>query len=83
MPCNHFQRIENDLDELHVHFVHSATIGPLGLDELPEIRVTETDYGIRREGIRSGSGLNITRVGHFMMPNISMVDLPPSPGHRY
>jgi 5,5'-dehydrodivanillate O-demethylase len=83
VPCNYFQRVENDLDELHVHFVHSATTGPLGLDELPEIRVTETDYGIRREGIRSGSGMNITRVAHFMMPNISMVDLPPSPGHRY
>jgi 5,5'-dehydrodivanillate O-demethylase len=83
VPCNYFQRVENDLDELHVHFVHSATTGPLGLDELPEIRVTETDYGIRREGIRSGSGMNITRIAHFMMPNISMVDLPPSPAHRY
>src|SRR5258707_13394465 len=83
VPCNYFQRVENDLDELHVHFVHSATTGPLGLDELPEIRVSETEYGIRREGIRSGSGMNITRVGHFMMPNISMVDLPPSPAHRY
>jgi 5,5'-dehydrodivanillate O-demethylase oxygenase subunit len=83
VPCNYFQRVENDLDELHVHFVHNVTTGPLGLDELPEIRVTETDYGIRREGIRSGSGRNITRIGHFMMPNISMVDLPPSPGHDY
>jgi 5,5'-dehydrodivanillate O-demethylase oxygenase subunit len=83
VPCNYFQRVENDLDELHVHFVHNVTTGPLGLDELPEIRVTETDYGIRREGIRSGSGRNVTRIGHFMMPNISMVDLPPSPAHRY
>jgi 5,5'-dehydrodivanillate O-demethylase len=83
VPCNYFQRVENDLDELHVHFVHNVTTDAFGLDELPEIRVTETDYGIRREGIRSGSGRNITRVGHFMMPNISMVDLPPSPAHRY
>jgi len=83
VPCNYFQRLENDLDELHVHFVHNVTTDAIGLDELPEIRVTETEYGIRREGIRSGSGMNITRVAHFMMPNISMVDLPPSPGHRY
>src|SRR4051812_4645192 len=83
VPCNFFQRVENDLDELHVHFVHRVTTGPLGLDELPEIRVAETDYGIRREGIRSGGGKNLTRIAHFMMPNISMVDLPPSPGHRY
>jgi len=83
VPCNYFQRVENDLDELHVHFVHNVTTDRIGLDELPEIRVTETDYGIRREGIRSGSGMNITRIAHFMMPNISMVDLPPSPAHRY
>ena len=83
VPCNYFQRVENDLDELHVHFVHNVTTDQIGLDELPEIRVTETDYGIRREGIRSGSGMNITRIAHFMMPNISMVDLPPSPAHRY
>ena len=83
VPCNYFQRVENDLDELHVHFVHNVTTDQIGLDELPEIRVTETDYGIRREGIRSGTGMNITRVAHFMMPNISMVDLPPSPAHRY
>ena len=83
VPCNYFQRLENDLDELHVHFVHNVTTDQIGLDELPEIRVSETDYGIRREGIRSGSGMNITRIAHFMMPNISMVDLPPSPAHRY
>src|SRR4051812_20079469 len=52
VPCNYFQRVENDLDELH-------------------------------EGIRSGSGMNVSRVGNFMMPIISMVDLPPWPGHRY
>jgi 5,5'-dehydrodivanillate O-demethylase oxygenase subunit len=82
VPCNYFQRVENDLDELHVHFVHAVTTDALGLDELPEIRVGETDYGIRREGIRSGTGKNLTRIGHFMMPNISMVDLPPTPSHR-
>jgi 5,5'-dehydrodivanillate O-demethylase len=83
VPCNFFQRVENDLDELHVHFVHSVTANSIGLDEMPEIRVSETEYGIRREGHRTGQGINITRIGHFMMPNISMVDLPPSPAHRF
>jgi 5,5'-dehydrodivanillate O-demethylase oxygenase subunit len=83
VPCNFFQRVENDLDELHVHFVHAVTTQAIGLDEMPEIRVSETDYGIRREGHRTGQGLNITRIAHFMMPNISMVDLPPSPAHPF
>ena len=83
VPCNFFQRVENDLDELHVHFVHSVTAQSIGLDEMPEIRVSETEYGIRREGHRTGQGTNITRIAHFMMPNISMVDLPPSPGHHF
>jgi len=83
VPCNYFQRLENDLDELHVHFVHAVTTERIGLDEMPEISVRETDYGIRREGVRSGEGLNVTRVAHFHMPNMSMVDLPPSPGHQY
>jgi 5,5'-dehydrodivanillate O-demethylase len=53
------------------------------MQELPEITVSETNYGIRREGKRSGSGVNVARVGHIMMPNINMVDLPPSPEMRY
>ncbi len=83
VPCNYFQRIENDLDELHIHFVHAVTADRIGLHEMPEIKVSETPYGIRREGHRSGGGRNVTRIGHFIMPNISMVDLPPSPAHNY
>lgn len=79
VPCNFFQRVENDLDELHVHFVHRVSTDAYGLDEMPEIRVKETDYGIRREGIRKGGGANATRVAHWMMPNVHFVDLPPSP----
>ena len=83
VPCNYFQRIENDLDELHIHFVHRVTADRIGLDEMPEIKVTETPYGSRREGHRKSGGRNVTRTGHFIMPNISMVDLPPSPAHNY
>ena len=82
VPCNYFQRIENDLDELHVHFVHNVSTDQYGLDEFPEIRVTETQYGIFREGIRKGGGANATRTAHWMMPNIHFVDLPPSPDNQ-
>ena len=83
VPCSWFQRLENDVDEVHVHFVHSVSTRAIGFKELPEITVTETDYGIRREGKRSGSGVNVARIGHLMMPNINMTDLPPSPEYRY
>ena len=79
VPCNYFQRVENDLDELHVHFVHRVSTDSYGLDEMPEIRVKETGYGILREGVRKGGGVNATRTAHWMMPNVHFVDLPPSP----
>lgn len=83
VPCSYFQRVENDLDEVHVHFVHAISTNRAGLDEMPEINVRETEYGIRREGKRTGLGANISRIGHFMMPNINLVDLPPTPGYPY
>jgi 5,5'-dehydrodivanillate O-demethylase len=83
VPCNYFQRIENDLDEVHVHFVHRVSTHGAGLDEIPEIAVTETEYGIRREGSRSGGGANASRTAHWMMPNAHLVDLPPSPENPY
>lgn len=83
VPCSFFQRVENDVDEVHVHFVHSVSTRAIGFSELPEIAVSETDYGIRRGGKRSGTGVNVARVGHLMMPNINMTDLPPSPAYAY
>jgi 5,5'-dehydrodivanillate O-demethylase oxygenase subunit len=83
VPCNYFQRVENDVDEVHIHYVHSVSTRAIGLAELPEITVTETGYGILREGKRSGGGVNVARTGHFMMPNINLTDLPPSPEYRY
>jgi 5,5'-dehydrodivanillate O-demethylase len=83
VPCSYFQRIENDLDETHVHFVHSVSTKSYGLDEIPEIAVGETEYGIRREGLRSGGRANISRVAHIVWPNINLVDLPPSPDFPY
>ena len=82
VPCNYFQRIENDLDETHVHFVHRVSTSAYGLDEIPEIAVHETDYGILRQGSRRGGGANATRTAHWMMPNVHFVDLPPSPDNQ-
>jgi len=83
VPCNYFQRIENDLDETHVHFVHRVSTDSYGLNELPDIDCAETDYGILRVGARQGSGANLTRTAHWMMPNVHFLDLPPSPGHPH
>ena len=83
VPCNYFQRIENDLDETHVHFVHRVSTDSYGLNELPDIDCAETDYGILRVGARQGSGANQTRTAHWMMPNVHFLDLPPSPGHPH
>ena len=79
VPCNYFQRIENDLDELHIHFVHRVSTEYVGLDEIPELQISETDYGILRRGVRVDAGKNVTRTGHFLMPNILMVITPGRP----
>ena len=76
VPCNYFQRIENDLDEVHLHFVHRVSTDEVGLDQLPEISVTETDYGILRTGRRSDEVNNVTRTGHIFMPNVLMTITP-------
>ena len=79
VPCNYFQRIENDMDELHLHFVHKVSTDEVGLVEFPEIDVTETEYGILRKGIRRESGHNVTRTAFWMMPNVLMTFTPGRP----
>ncbi|NQV55872.1 MAG: Rieske 2Fe-2S domain-containing protein [Rhodospirillales bacterium] len=78
VPCNYFQRVENDLDEVHIHFVHRVSADEAGLDQLPEIEVSEADYGILRTGKRSDDGNNVTRTAHIMMPNTLMTITPGS-----
>ncbi len=80
VPCNYFQRIENDLDEVHLHFVHRVSTDSIGLDQLPEISVEESDYGILRHGRREGNSNNVSRTGHIFMPNTMMVFTPGRPG---
>ena len=80
VPCNFFQRIENDLDETHLHFVHKVSIDTVdAFNRVPQIKVRESDYGIYREGHRPKEGGMEVRYGHFLMPNTLLVDLPPSP----
>lgn len=80
VPCNYFQRIENDLDEVHLHFVHRVSTDSIGLDQLPEILVEESDYGILRRGRRIDNENNVSRTGHIFMPNTMLVFTPGRPG---
>jgi 5,5'-dehydrodivanillate O-demethylase len=79
VPCNFFQRVENDLDELHLHFVHRVSTDEIGMNEIPRISVEETDYGILRTGTRINQGNNVTRTGYIFMPNTMMVFTPGRP----
>jgi 5,5'-dehydrodivanillate O-demethylase oxygenase subunit len=80
VPCNYFQRIENDLDETHLHFVHKVSCDVVdSLNKVPQIKVRESEYGIYREGHRPTENGTDVRYGHYLMPNTLLVDLPPSP----
>jgi 5,5'-dehydrodivanillate O-demethylase len=51
-PCNWFQTYENQVDEVHLAFVHTRSESHTFLDRersLPETHVTETAYGFDRE----------------------------------
>jgi 5,5'-dehydrodivanillate O-demethylase len=67
--CSYFNSIENNMDEVHIAFVHrSSEFTTAGLNEsLPEISGEETDYGMIRYGKRPGG---VVRVLHLVMPNL-------------
>jgi 5,5'-dehydrodivanillate O-demethylase len=77
---NFFQRIENSLDEAHVHFVHKTSAGRTNeFAVLPEaFEAEETDYGILRRTIRNRDGKRDVRQKYFMMPNIGLTMPPPA-----
>ena len=77
---NFFQRIENSLDEAHVHFVHkvSASATP-EFSSLPvAYAAEETDYGILRKTTYDRGGKKDIRQKYFMMPNIGLTLPPPA-----
>ncbi len=78
VPCNYFQRLENDVDEVHVPFVHKVSSDAKGFSLVPKVRAFESEYGMRRESTRAD---NSVRVAHFLMPNILWTVIPPSAGH--
>lgn len=77
-PANYFQRIENDLDEVHLHFVHQHIAERAGMWAMPEMTATETEYGIYRESVRHQGDRQIIRNAHYLMPNVLMVMVSPA-----
>ena len=63
VPCNYFQRIENDLDEVHIHYAHKPATVAAGLKVMPELFVEERPYGLYRKSVRRQDGQEIVRDG--------------------
>ena len=80
VPCNFFQRLENSLDEAHVHFVHKVSAGATQeFSALPSAyEAEETEYGILRRTIRERGGRTDVRQKYFMMPNLGLTVPPPA-----
>ena len=69
LPYNYFQRVENDVDEVHVHYTHGEFAGTFGLVDLPRITARETEYGLVSTATRSDGSRHYT---HCIMPNIML-----------
>jgi 5,5'-dehydrodivanillate O-demethylase len=80
LPFNYFQRLENSLDEAHVHFVHKVSADLTDeLRDLPQdFDAEETPYGILRLGIRERGDNQDNRYSHFFMPNCNLLVVPPA-----
>jgi 5,5'-dehydrodivanillate O-demethylase len=80
LPYNYFQRVENDLDEAHVHFVHKYSAENTNeFATLPEsFGAEETDYGMLRFTTRDRGGKKDVRRKYFLMPNITLTSPPPA-----
>ena len=73
VPCNYFQRLENNIDQVHVNFAHGDVFGDQGVGEIPEYIIEPTDFGLRAIGRRSTGD----RVTYYHMPNIGVIAVPP------
>jgi 5,5'-dehydrodivanillate O-demethylase len=72
LPYNYFQRVENDVDEVHIHFTHKDFMGGFGLIDLPRISAQETEYGMVATAARADGTKLFT---HVIMPNIMLRDV--------
>ena len=73
VPCNYFQRLENNIDQVHVNFAHGDVFGEQGVGEIPEYIIEQTDFGLRAIGRRSTGD----RVTYYHMPNVGVIAVPP------
>ena len=69
LPYNYFQRIENDVDEVHIHFTHRDFMENFGLVDLPRISAQETEYGLVSTATRADGSTHLT---HVFMPNVML-----------
>ena len=76
-PCNYFQRVENDVDEVHVQFVHKGIAERVDMRAVPHITAEETEYGFDRVSVRDDGKNKIVRRAHFLMPNALLVMVSP------
>jgi 5,5'-dehydrodivanillate O-demethylase len=69
LPYNYFQRVENDVDEVHIHYTHGEFAGSFGLVDIPKISAKETEYGLVSIATRSDGSRLYT---HAFMPNVML-----------
>lgn len=69
LPYNFFQRVENDVDEVHIHYTHGEFAGSFGLVQIPRINAKETEYGFVSVASREDGTKFYT---HAFMPNIML-----------
>jgi 5,5'-dehydrodivanillate O-demethylase len=72
LPYNYYQRVENDVDEVHIHFTHREFMGGFGLTDLPRISAEETGYGMVATATRADGSKLFT---HALMPNVMLRDV--------
>jgi len=75
-PANWFQTMENHFDETHLAFVHTFGGSHENLGrayQLPEMKISETDYGMVRETQVEGGKLRKTL---YLLPNTMRILIP-------
>lgn len=84
--CNYFQALEGGIDSSHVSFLHSGSVGGIGVSEssksttflttdtAPRFEVVDTDYGLLIGARREADDENYYwRITQFLMPFYTMI----------